>query len=1085
MRAPIILIVDDNPANLKVARIALEGEGFAIRTAVDGHAAVDAIARERPDLILMDIQLPGIDGLELTRRLKGDPATAGIPIVAVTAYAMKGDREKALAVGCDDYLTKPIDPIELPTIVRGLVREPVAPEAATTTPAGAGQALILVVEDNPATRKTLRLSLESDGHLVVEAPDARTAMRLADERTPDLVLQDLCLPDLDGIELVHRLRAQPRLADVPILCITGFLTRFDETRATQGGFTGLLVKPIDPIELSATVRGHLERRAAPVDAVSGGRRVLLVDDNGPQRRLTQLILQRAGFAVTAAADGVQALAAARAAQPDIIVSDVLMPELDGFELCLAVRQDPALATVPVVLLSSHYVEELDRSLARRVGASHLLARTPELHGLTEAVAAALAAPVPAADRHADAVRKEHDRRVLWQLERQVEQNAGLAQRCSIQAAQLAVLAGTAEALSGNRPLGAALDDVLAACLDMAGVSKGALYQLGRGGLRLTACVGFADNERAEVEGCFGQYAMLAAASHGHGIRIPPAPRDPSTGQLLVRMGVTSALVVPVTWGSHVTGVLVLGARSQDLSPDESLAFARVLGVQLAQAISLGQTFERVVKAEQRYRALMEGATDLVTVLTTDGVVIEMNRRWEDVLQLPREQLVGRQLTELTPQDDAAALAAYRTSLTRGGDAAIRLRRGDGTEVAVELSSVLIDVDNETVVLTIGRDVTEKMRAQSQLMVSDRMASLGMLAAGVAHEINNPLAAVIMNLELALREVTRATQPGPSSALGEELSDAREAAARVRNIVRDLRMFSHSERDEVGPVAIHDVFDSVTRMAANEIRHRARLRTAYQTVPPVHANSSRLGQVFLNLVMNAAQAIDEGHAESNEIVLSTSLDDAGRVLVEVSDTGSGIAPEVMRRLFTPFVTTKPVGVGTGLGLSICQRIVEQIGGEISVHSVVGAGTTVRVRLPVSASLPPPATIASPVLASSHRRGRILAIDDEAIIARSIRRICAGEHEVVALTRAAEAVALIQQGERFDVILCDLMMPQMTGMDLHAAIAAIDAGQAQRMIFMTGGAFTPRAQTFLEGIENLRIEKPFDPQQLRAVVNARVN
>jgi PAS domain S-box-containing protein len=483
--------------------------------------------------------------------------------------------------------------------------------------------------------------------------------------------------------------------------------------------------------------------------------------------------------------------------------------------------------------------------------------------------------------------------------------------------------------------------------------------------------------------------------------------------------------------------------------------------------------------------LMEGATDLVTVLTTDGVVIEMNRRWEDVLQLPREQLVGRQLTELTPQDDAAALAAYRTSLTRGGDAAIRLRRGDGTEVAVELSSVLIDVDNETVVLTIGRDVTEKLRAQSQLMVSDRMASLGMLAAGVAHEINNPLAAVIMNLELALREVTRATQPGPASTLGEELSDAREAAARVRNIVRDLRMFSHSERDEVGPVAIHDVLDSVTRMAANEIRHRARLRTAYGAVPPVHANSSRLGQVFLNLVMNAAQAIDEGRAESNEIALATSLDDTGRVLVEVSDTGSGIRPEVMRRLFTPFVTTKPVGVGTGLGLSICQRIVEQVGGEITVHSVVGTGTTVRVRLPVSAGLPLPATSAAPALASSLRRGRILAIDDEAIIARSIRRICAGEHEVVALTRAADAVALIEQGERYDVILCDLMMPQMTGMDLHAAIAAIDPGQAQRMIFMTGGAFTPRAQTFLEGIENLRIEKPFDPQQLRAVVNARVN
>jgi PAS domain S-box-containing protein len=1085
MPAPIILIVDDNPANLKVARIALEGEGFAIRIAIDGHAAVDSIAAERPDLILMDIQLPGIDGLELTRRLKADPATRGIPVIAVTAYAMKGDREKAIAAGCDDYLSKPIDPIELPNIVRGLLVAPAATTATTAARSTTAPATILVVEDNPATRKTLRLSLESEGHVVVEAADARTAIAMVAEQTPDLVLQDLCLPDLDGIDLVHRLRAQPRLADVPILCITGFLTRFDEARATQGGFTGLLVKPIDPIELATTVRGHLERRAAPVDGTSGGRRVLLVDDNGPQRRLTQLILQRGGFAVTTAADGVQALAAARLSRPDAIVSDVLMPELDGFELSLAVRQDPDLAAVPVVLLSSHYVEELDRALAHRVGASHLLARTPELHGLLEAVSAALAAPVPVVDRHADDVRKEHDRRVLWQLERQVEQNAGLAQRCSIQAAQLAVLAGTAEALSGNRPLGAALDDVLAACLDMAGVSKGALYQLGKTGLRLTACVGFQETERAEVEACFGKYEMLAAASHGHGVRIPPSPRDAETRQLLVRMGVTSALIVPVTWGSHVTGVLVLGARSQDLSPDESLAFARVLGIQLAQAISLGQTFERVVKAEQRYRALMEAATDLVTVLTPEGVVIEMNRRWEDVLQLPRERLIGLCLADLTPQDDVAALAAYHCALTAGGDAAIRLRRADGSEVAVELSSVLVDVDSEKVVLTIGRDVTEKMRAQSQLMVSDRMASLGMLAAGVAHEINNPLAAVIMNLELALREVSRAGQAGAASPLGEELSDARDAAARVRTIVRDLRMFSHSERDELGPVAIHEVLDSVTRMAANEIRHRAQLVRRYDAVPLVHGNASRLGQVFLNLVMNAVQAIDEGRADTNEIVLATSLDFTGRVLIEVSDSGSGIAPEVMRRLFTPFVTTKPVGVGTGLGLSICQRIVAQVGGEIVVHSVVGSGTTFRVFLPVSRSSQLPDQAAAPPLAAPHRRGRILAIDDEAIIARSIGRICAGEHEVVALTRAADAVALIERGERFDVILCDLMMPQMTGMDLHASIAAIDPFQAQRIIFMTGGAFTPRAQSFLDEVKNLRIEKPFDPLQLRAVVNARVN
>jgi CheY-like chemotaxis protein len=196
----------------------------------------------------------------------------------------------------------------------------------------------------------------------------------------------------------------------------------------------------------------------------------------------------------------------------------------------------------------------------------------------------------------------------------------------------------------------------------------------------------------------------------------------------------------------------------------------------------------------------------------------------------------------------------------------------------------------------------------------------------------------------------------------------------------------------------------------------------------------------------------------------------------------MTPEVQARLFTPFFTTKPVGIGTGLGLSICQRIVSALGGEIQVESESGKGSTFRVLLPVSAAAPasePEARVVSPAT-----RGRVLAIDDDPLIGNVIRRTLRHEHEVTVTTEPGEALSRIQGGESYDVILCDLMMPQMTGMDLHARLLEAAPAQADRMVFMTGGVFTARARTFLETTPNQRLEKPFDPQALRALVADRV-
>jgi signal transduction histidine kinase len=382
---------------------------------------------------------------------------------------------------------------------------------------------------------------------------------------------------------------------------------------------------------------------------------------------------------------------------------------------------------------------------------------------------------------------------------------------------------------------------------------------------------------------------------------------------------------------------------------------------------------------------------------------------------------------------------------------------------------------------------DNQRMQEQLMVSDCMASMGTLAAGVAHEINNPLASVMANVNLAAVTVNslleREQATGELLEIKEELQDAREAVERIRNIIRDLKIFSRPQVTDTGPIDVQKVMESTLRMAWNEIKHRARLVKDYGPTPMVGANESRLGQVFLNLIINAAQAIPEGQWETNKITVKIGTDDTGGALIQISDSGSGIASDALAHIFQPFFTTKPVGVGTGLGLSICYRLVTDMGGSISVDSEVGKGTSFQVRLP-RAQAPKMKRKLTPPLGVAIRRGTVLVLDDEASIGKAVARIFSDEHTVVALQSADQAIDRIKSGERFDVILCDLLMPQMTGMDFHEVLQQLDPTQARNIIYLTGGAFTDRARAFLAEVPNQRIEKPFDPIHLRSLINDRI-
>jgi CheY-like chemotaxis protein/anti-sigma regulatory factor (Ser/Thr protein kinase) len=292
--------------------------------------------------------------------------------------------------------------------------------------------------------------------------------------------------------------------------------------------------------------------------------------------------------------------------------------------------------------------------------------------------------------------------------------------------------------------------------------------------------------------------------------------------------------------------------------------------------------------------------------------------------------------------------------------------------------------------------------------------------------------------------------------------------------------SRGDTDRRARIDIHRELELAIGLTHNETRHHARLVRHYGTPPMIEGNEARLGHVFINLLRNAAEAIPDGHADENEITIATRSDDGGWAVIEIRDTGAGISAAARDRIFDPFFTTKPSGKRTGLGLSICHGIVRDLGGELGVESGPGKGSVFRVILPPAPSRavsPAPGTRAGKPAA---RRGKLLIVDDEAVFSGSLGRLFANEYDVTVMNSGREALDRLRAGERFDVIVCDLMMPEISGVELHAELLRIAPEQTNRMIFLTGGAFSLSSQQFLESVKNRWFEKPCNLHELRDAV-----
>jgi len=252
-------VVDDNPLNLKLAADILESDGYHVNRAPSAEAALERIREQIPDLILIDIQLPGMDGLALTRALKSDSATQGIPIIALTAFAMKGDEQRARDSGCEGYLTKPIDTRALSAQVAGFLK-PGSRRASVK---------VLVIEDFPPDRKLARILLSSAGHEVAEAGTGEQALAAARENPPDVILLDLKLPGINGLEVIRQLRQERATRDIAVVTVTAYPDHWPEREARKAGCSAYFTKPVDASLLLKQVRELAARGKASEQLRSG------------------------------------------------------------------------------------------------------------------------------------------------------------------------------------------------------------------------------------------------------------------------------------------------------------------------------------------------------------------------------------------------------------------------------------------------------------------------------------------------------------------------------------------------------------------------------------------------------------------------------------------------------------------------------------------------------------------------------------------------------------------------------------------------------------------------------------------------
>src|SRR5712692_3829256 len=772
-------------------------------------------------------------------------------------------------------------------------------------------------------------------------------------------------------------------------------------------------------------------------------KILIVDDDPGSRQLYVSLLSPFGHEVAEARDGEEGLQAARKQNPGLVISDILMPTMNGYEFVSRLRQLPAFETVPVIFQSASFLDHETQALGKACGVDDFI-RKPcepeEILGTVNRVLglpSSLPVPAPLSDTGKDAVPLLID--AFYEKGKQLD---ALSLR-------LAALLELGLRLSRSTEPRELLETAVDAARKIIAANYAGAGTLENGGPDLRFFVSAGIDEAAArklnkptVAGTFREIAVegktVGAFSRVGEPRLLalPAYHPPVRG----------FLGMPIRTGTRNYGLIYVADKLSGVEfTTEDERFLATIAAKLAVAYEntlryqeiqertakLEREIEQRKQAEERFRLLVETAPTGILICDGQGCITEGNAQLQRMFGYNREELVGKSIAMLVPERLRELHATHRQGYMhdphfRPMRPGMELfgRRKDGTEFPADISLAPLKTGNGMLISSMIMDVSERKKLERQLQVSQRLEAVGQLAAGIAHDFNNILTAISGNTKLALADLP------PDHPVQQNLTEIQNASSRATKLVRQILTFSRQQESKREVIKLAPVIEEVLKLLRASLPAKIEIRTHFSPdVPAVSADTTQMHQILMNLATNAADAMQDGGV----------LEEGPYVRLSIADAGCGMTPATMEHIFEPFFTTKPQGQGTGLGLSVVHGIMKNHGGAITVYSEPGKGTVFHLYLPAAQR----GTEETQARSHTVFRGqgqRVLYVDDEEPLVLLMTRMLEQlGYKVTGCTDPKKALEMSRSGPQdFDVVVSDLSMPGMSGVDLARELLQIRPG-----------------------------------------------
>jgi PAS domain S-box-containing protein len=815
--------------------------------------------------------------------------------------------------------------------------------------------------------------------------------------------------------------------------------------------------------------------------------ILVVDDLAANRQVLTNLLTYCGHRLFEAANGSDALAVARAEQPDLVITDVLMPVMDGYELVRQLRADAATNHTPVLFYTAHYAEREARALAASSGVAYVLTKPVDPETVIAVVTEALAGGSNAQLAAHAPLSQDFDRAHLRLLTDKLSRTDEDLRSAN---ARLRALVNIGLELASESDTQSLLRTVSAAARDLFGasyVTLGIVSRLDRSVQRLVT--NGADLGGWTLIGGLPPGVLGTVTLDRQPLRGDNPGGDPvSLGLPAFHPPVHALLVAPIASPAHVYGWICLVGNEGQLFSDDDEQLVMALAGQVGRIYENGYFYSVARQERDRAQRYLDTAEVILLALDLEGRITQVNRKGAALLERSESELIGREWITTCLPERVHEQARTSFAAVYAGDLSViemPIVPRSGRERLIEWRNMLLrdETGDVTGTLSSGTDITDRRTLEQQYYQAQKMEAVGRLAGGVAHDFNNLLTAILGYCELLLADRR------PDDPEQQDISEIQKAGVRAASLTSQLLAFSRKQIIEPSVIDLNAVVADMRPMLERLIGEDVRVVLALAAdLSPVLADRGQIEQIVMNLAVNARDAmpgggaltIDTANVELDEHYAKTHLDvrPGAYVMLAMTDTGSGMTPDVMARLFEPFFTTKEPGRGTGLGLATVHGIVLRSGGSVGVYSEPGKGTSFKVYLPQAA---PGEAVETPRPSPREQGGNetILVVEDAEGLRHLAQRLLERQgYRVLVAADAEEALEEFERHPSIDVLLTDVVMPGGSGPDLAARLR--QQRDSLKVIYMSG--YTEDAITrhgvLISGVAF--VEKPFTAAALGAKI-----